>query len=176
MRSSRQRHGLGAANETAPSLASNVTDHCDQPLTANRLTQEVTRGVARLFDAMGFASLPEVPLANGRRLDLLALGEGGALWAVEIKTSIADFRGDRKWPDYLEFCERLYFAVPLDFPQDILPMEQGLIVADAYDARILRNPGDRKLPAARRKALTLRFARLAAKRLLYGQPGYGQAG
>ncbi len=129
----------------------------------------VARGVARLFDAMGLACLPEVPLANGRRLDLLALGEAGGLWAVEIKTSVADFRADRKWPDYLAFCERLYFAVPPDFPREILPADQGLIVADAYDARILRDVPDRKLPAARRKALTLRFARLAARRLLLSQ-------
>ena len=153
-----------------------MTENPDQTPAANSLTLEVTRGVARLFDALGFATLPEVPLANGRRLDLLALGEGGALWAVEIKTSVADFRGDRKWPDYLGFCERLYFAVPLDFPREILPLEQGLIVADAYDARILRDTEDRKLPAARRKALTLRFARLAAKRLFHGQPGYTYPG
>ena len=133
--------------------------------------QGIVRGVARLFDAMGLVSLPEVPLANGRRLDLLALGEGGALWAVEIKTSVADFRSDRKWRDYLEFCERLYFAVPPGFPQEILPFDQGLIVADAYDARILRETADRKLSAARRKALTLRFARLAARRLLQSQSG-----
>jgi hypothetical protein len=129
----------------------------------------VARGVVRLFDAMGFACLPEVPLANGRRLDVLALGDRGALWAVEIKSSLADFRSDRKWPDYLEFCERLYFAVPPDFPREILPEDQGLIVADAYDARILRDAPDRSLPAARRKAMTLRFGRLAARRLLLSQ-------
>ncbi len=131
----------------------------------------IARGVMRLFDAMGLASLPEVPLANGRRLDLLALGDGGALWAVEIKSSLADFRADRKWPDYLDFCERLYFAVPPDFPHEVLPAEHGLIVADAYDARILRAAAERKLSAARRKALTLRFARLAARRLLHTQGG-----
>lgn len=159
MKPAPQSHGsfddsAGDAAETAPVLPT---------------AQNVARGVARLFDAMGLVSLPEVPLANGRRLDLLALGDGGALWAVEIKTSVADFRNDRKWPDYLEFCERLYFAVPPGFPQEILPPDQGLIVADAYDARILRETVDRKLSAARRKALTLRFARLAARRLLHSQ-------
>jgi hypothetical protein len=131
----------------------------------------VARGVARLFGAMGLACLPEVPLKTGRRLDLLALGEGGQIWAVEIKSSVADFRADKKWPEYLAYCERLYFAVPPDFPTEILPDDQGLIVADAYDARILREVADRKLAAARRKALTLRFARLAARRLSQAQGG-----
>jgi hypothetical protein len=150
-------------------LEADFPDSASDPTRPSPAATGVARGVARLFDAMGLACLPEVPLANGRRLDLLALGDKGQLWAVEIKTSVADFRADRKWPDYLEFCERLYFAVPPGFPCEILPEDQGLIVADAYDARILREIADRALPAARRKALTLRFARLAARRLMAPQ-------
>src|SRR5690242_4713356 len=124
------------------------------------------RGVRRLFVEQGFASLAEFSLANGRRADVAALGRGGEIAIVEIKSSIADFRADRKWPDYWDYCDRLYFAVGADFPQDLIPAECGLIVADAFGAAILREPPEpRPLNPARRSAVMLRFARTAAARL-----------
>jgi len=113
----------------------------------------------------GFASLTEFPTAAGRRMDLCALGPKGEIWCIEVKSSRADFVSDSKWADYLPWSEKLFFAVPDGFPTDILPPEHGLILADHWGGEILRMAQSRPLAPARRKAQTLRFARLAAERL-----------
>jgi len=125
----------------------------------------VQRGVRRLFAQLGHVTLPEVTLANGRRADVIALAPDGHLTIVEIKSSVADFRADRKWPDYRDFCDRLFFAIPETVPLEILPESAGLIVADAFGAAILREAPCHPLAGARRKAVTLRFARAAAATL-----------
>ena len=122
-------------------------------------------GICRALDQLGYASLLEFPLANGRRADILALGKTGDLMIVEIKSSVADFRADRKWALYREFADRLYFAVPSEFPVLLIPEECGLIVADAFGAAVLRHGALTPLAPARRRALTLRFALAAASRL-----------
>lgn len=132
---------------------------------AQAAAQRVARGVCRLFDRLGHVGLTEFVLKSGRRADIIALGLGGELTIVEIKTSLADFRSDAKWPQYLDFCERFYFAVPRGFPLAALPEDQGLILADGYDAAILRDAVPRQIAAARRKAVTLRFGQVAARRL-----------
>lgn len=126
---------------------------------------EIARGVLRLMHDYGFAGVTEMTLANGRRADVTAIGPGGDISIVEIKSSVADFRSDQKWPEYRPFCDRFYFAVGQDFPHDIIPEDTGLIIADAYGGAVIREPDYDKLAAARRKAVTLRFARLAAGRL-----------
>ena|SRR5438552_7401133 len=139
----------------------------DSPLAA----QDVARGVTRLFFRHDLFALCEVPLPNGRRADMMAIDGKGMLTIVEIKVSRADLLGDCKWRDYLDFCDRFFWAVPQGFGLD--PFEDalrepglcGLIVADRYDAAIIREPALRKLAPARRKAETLRFARRAARRL-----------
>ena len=128
--------------------------------------KDICRGTARALARLGFASLAEVPLANGRRADLLAVGRDGMLLIVEVKSSLADFRNDRKWGEYRAFCDRLAFAVAADFPRELIPEDCGLIVADPFDAMILREGAATLLAPARRRALTLRFGRLAAGRLL----------
>src|SRR5437764_4333703 len=125
----------------------------------------LARGVCRALDQLGYASLTEFPLANGQRADILALGRTGDLVIVEIKSSVADFRSDRKWASYREFADRLYFAVPNDFPALLIPEECGLIVADAFGAAMLRHGVLTPLMPARRRTLTLRFATHAANRL-----------
>jgi hypothetical protein len=125
----------------------------------------LARGVCRALDQLGYASLVEFPLANGRRADVVALGKGGDLVIVEIKSSVADFRADQKWPAYREFSDRLYFAVASGFPTVLIPQECGLMVADAFGAAVLRDGGTIPLSPGRRRALTLRFARIAAARL-----------
>jgi hypothetical protein len=125
----------------------------------------LARGICRALDQLGYASLVEFPLANGRRADILALGKTGQLVIVEIKSSVADFRADRKWASYREFADRLYFAVPNEFPALLIPEECGLIVADGFGAALLRHGVATPLAAARRRALTLRFAFAAAARL-----------
>ena len=132
---------------------------------AAALTKGVTRGVCRGLVDLGYCVLREFSLKNGRRTDVIGLGTGGDVVIVEVKVTIADFLGDRKWPDYSEFCDRLAFAVPAEFPQDLLPDDCGLMVADAYGAEIIREAPHRPMHASRRKALTLRFARSAASRL-----------
>lgn len=125
----------------------------------------LARGVGRALDQLGYASLAEFPLANRRRADILALGKTGDLIIIEIKSSVADFRSDRKWTLYREFADRLYFAVTNDFPAPLIPEECGLIVADGFGAAILRHGALMPLAPARRRALTLRFAMAAASRL-----------
>ncbi len=119
----------------------------------------------RLLQAMGHSTLIEFPLKSGRRADILALGAAGEIWIVEVKSCVADFRSDRKWPEYREWCDRLFFAVAPDFPQALLPEDVGVMIADEYDAILLRNSEPTLIKSARRKALTLRFAHLAARRL-----------
>ena len=125
----------------------------------------LARSTCRALEQLGYASLLEFPLANGRRADILALGKSGDLIIVEIKSSVADFRADRKWAAYREFADRLYFAVPNEFPALLIPEECGLIVADAFGAAVLRHGAATPLAAARRRAVTLRFAIAAASRL-----------
>ena len=120
----------------------------------------LARGVCRALDQLGYASLVEFPLANGRRADILGLGKPGDLVIVEIKNSVADFRADRKWASYRDFADRLYFAVPNHFPQVLIPEECGLMVADPFGAAVLRDGVTTRLSPGRRRALTLRFARI----------------
>jgi hypothetical protein len=133
--------------------------------------------VSRLLAAHGFASLCELPLPNGRRADVVALADGGEIWIVEIKSCIEDFRVDRKWPEYREFCDRLLFAVAPHFPVEVLPADAGLIKADRYGGEIVRAAPEHRLAGARRKAMTLRLARAAALRLcaLYDPEGAFEA-
>lgn len=134
--------------------------------TSPQNTLAVTRGVQRCLYVRGYAPLTEFILPGGGRLDVMAVGPGGDILAVEIKVSLADLRGDRKWPGYLEWCERFYFAVPVGFPLEAVPDTPGLIVADRYGAEIVRESPVAALAPARRKALTLGFARAAAERHL----------
>jgi len=129
------------------------------------ITALLARGVTRMLMDLGLASLLEVPLANGRRADVMALTAGGEIWIVETKSCLADFAVDSKWPDYVEYCDRFFFGVTEDFPCDLIPEDVGLIVADGFGGAILRESPTRPLAGARRKAVTLLFARLAAARL-----------
>jgi hypothetical protein len=126
---------------------------------------DIGRGVARLLRAHGFATVNEVALANGRRADVAGISDSGAIWIVEIKSCLDDFRTDQKWPEYRQYCDRLFFAVAPDFPRGVLPTDTGLIIADRYGGEIIRPAPEHKLAAARRKAMTLRFVRIAALRL-----------
>ena len=125
----------------------------------------LARGVCRTLEQLGYVSLVELPLANGRRADILALGKTADFVIIEIKNSVADFRADRKWGAYRDFSDRLYFAVPNDFPRPLIPDECGLMVADSFGAAVLRDGSTTRLDAGRRRALTMRFARIAATRL-----------
>jgi hypothetical protein len=143
-------------------------------LEARDTAQTICRGVIRALTQRGFATLAEVSLADGRRADILALGRDGALVVVEIKSSVADFRADRKWPDYRRWCDRLYFAVAEGFPMELIPEDCGLMLADGFGAAILREAPSQKMGSARRRALHLRFARTAGARLLrLADPGAG---
>jgi hypothetical protein len=128
----------------------------------------VARGAIRWLRARGFAALTEFTLPDGLRMDVAALGPGGRFAALEIKTSLADFRSDRKWAGYLDWCESFAFAVPPEFDTSVLPADRGLLIADRYGAEELRPGPLTSLAPARRKALTLRFARVAAERLMRG--------
>ncbi|MCF3642319.1 MmcB family DNA repair protein [Rhizobium sp. TRM95111] len=149
-----------------------VSLHNDNPLIDGRQSARammVRRGVQMLLSEMRHAVLPELTLASGRRADLITLSEKGEIWIVEIKTSIEDFRVDRKWPDYRRHCDRLFFATHKDVPLDIFPEECGLILSDGYGAHILREAPEHRLPAPTRKSVTFAFARVAAGRLLLAE-------
>jgi hypothetical protein len=126
---------------------------------------DVARGVSRLLLAEGLSPIVEFSLPNNRRLDVAALGPDGTIAGVEIKVSLADLRADDKWPEYLSFCDLFFFAVPPEFPQNTLPLTTGLIVADRFGGAIIRQSQRNMLHASRRRALTLRFAMIAAERL-----------
>ena len=145
-----------------------VTPQPVNPLADGRQSERalmVRRGVQRLFLQLGHAVLPELSLASGRRADLVALTRSGEFWIVEIKSSIEDFRTDRKWPDYRAHCDRLFFATHPDVPAEIFPDACGFIMSDGYGAEIVREAPEHKLAGATRKALMLRFARAGASRL-----------
>ncbi|MCB1397140.1 MAG: MmcB family DNA repair protein [Rhodobacter sp.] len=126
--------------------------------------QRLARGVCRLLRSHDFATLDEVAPRPGLRVDVMGLGPRGEVWIIECKSSRGDFQSDRKWQGYLEWCDRYFWAVPQDFPAEILPEGAGLIIADDWFGEIVTMAPAHPLAAARRKALTLRFARMAALR------------
>jgi hypothetical protein len=132
------------------------------PLQPGQLLQ---RGVSRLLASHGFACVEELVPARGLRVDVMALGPKGEIWVVECKSCRADFTSDAKWPGYLEWADRFFFAVPEDFPSEMLPDDQGLILADAYTAEIVRMAPEVRLAPARRKVMVQKFAATAARRL-----------
>lgn len=133
-------------------------------ITRPETTLAVTRGAYRLLTEMSYAPLAEVGLPNGRRADLMALGPRGEIVIVEVKSSAEDYLTDRKWGEYAPYCDAFFFAVAPEFPMGLLPEEPGLIVADGFGGAVVREAPRFPLVAARRKALTLAFARLAAFR------------
>jgi len=130
------------------------------------LAGDLARGVMRLFGDLGQSCVAELPLGNGRRVDVMALDRGGLLTIVEIKTGPADYRSDRKWHEYLGYCDAFYFAVPETFDRSLLPDGIGVIVADPWSGAILAASPQYRLAPARRKAVILRFARTAGQRLM----------
>jgi hypothetical protein len=136
-------------------------DVAEAPLR-DAVTREVCRGVGRLLRALGFAVINELSLANGRRADVVGLSPAGDIWIVEVKSCLDDLRVDSKWPEYRDFSDALFFAVAPGFPVDMLPADTGLILADRFGGEIVRQAPETRLAAARRKAMTLRFARAAA--------------
>ncbi|MGK9203126.1 MULTISPECIES: MmcB family DNA repair protein [Sinorhizobium] len=142
--------------------------HGDNPLADGRQSEramKVRRGVQRLLMELRHAALPELTLASGRRADLISLSPKGEIWIIEIKTSIEDFRVDRKWPEYRLHCDRLFFATHAQVPLDIFPEECGLMLSDGYGAHMLRDAPEHRLPPSTRKSVTQAFARTAAQRL-----------
>ncbi|MCA0995823.1 MULTISPECIES: MmcB family DNA repair protein [Roseobacteraceae] len=134
----------------------------DIPLMPGQL---LARGVCRHLASLGFAVVEEFTPERGKRVDVMALGPKGEIWVVECKSSRADFMSDGKWEGYLDWCDRYFWAVDEAFPTDLLPEGTGLIIADAYDAEVLRMAPEVKLSGARRNALIRRFAIHAARRL-----------
>ena len=142
-----------------------ANDPADLAIPAAELTVQVTRGVCRGLIDHGLVVLTEFTLRNGRRADVIAIDSAGTVTIVEVKVSTADFLADGKWPEYRDYCDRLFFAAPPDFPHEILPDECGLIVADAWGAATLREAPVHPLHASRRKMVLLGFAHKAAERL-----------
>ena len=134
------------------------------PLARLAPGQLLARGVCRHLRSHDFVSVEELVPTRGLRVDVMAMGPKGEIWVIECKSSRADFQSDHKWQGYLDWCDRFFWAVDEDFPTDLLPDGTGLIVADAYDAEILRMGPEDKLAGARRKVVTQTFARHAALR------------
>jgi hypothetical protein len=145
------------------------------PPTAAARTLAVCRAASRFCARLGWAPLPEVPLPNGRRADLLALLPDGGFAVIEVKSCARDFLSDGKWPEYRDFCDQLYFAVDLDFPQALIPEEVGLLVTEGPDATRLRKAPVHPLAPARRRSLLHRYAVTAAGRLAALQDPAGAA-
>jgi hypothetical protein len=138
------------------------------PLADGRQSEtaaRIARGVRRHLRALAYSSVTELPLLDGRRADVVAVNAHSEIVIVEIKSSVADFRADHKWSDYRAHCDRLYFAIPDDLPAEIMPAEEGLIVADGFGAAVVREATLRRIAPATRRAVLLRFAQAAADRL-----------
>ena len=127
--------------------------------------QLLARGVCRHLRQLGFVTVEELVPSSGLRVDVMALGPKSEIWIIECKSSRADFTSDQKWQRYLEWGDRFFWAVDADFPTELLPDDSGLILADAYDAEILRMGAQSILAGARRKVVLQKFARHAAIRL-----------
>lgn len=127
--------------------------------------QILARGVCRHMITHGFVTVEELVPTRGLRVDVMALGPKGEVWVIECKSSREDFTSDKKWQGYLDWCDRYFWAVDADFPTDLLPDETGLIIADGYDADIIRMGPESKLAPARRKVMVQKFATHAARRL-----------
>ncbi len=136
----------------------------DAVFSRPQTTLAVTRGAARLVAALGWAPVFEVPLPNGRRADIMAVSPKGEFAIVEVKSSVPDYLCDHKWAEYAPYCDRFYFAVAPEFPREILAQGPGLIVADGFGGAVLTESPITPLAPARRRALILGFARLAAMR------------
>lgn len=143
-------------DETCPGLT---------PTIRPEVTASLKRGVGRALVAADQAVLFELPLSNNRRADVVALDHQGRFTIIEIKSGLADFQADRKWQDYQDYCDFFAFAVGADFPEDVLPSDEGLMIADSFGAEVVRPLRYDPLSAARRKAMLIRFARAGAGRL-----------
>lgn len=145
-----------------------VSINSSNPLIDGRQSEtamEIRNGMMRHLYRFNMSVLAEFPLATGRRADLLAIDRKGTITIVEIKSSIEDFKVDQKWPDYKFHCDRFLFATHPKVPSEIFPEEEGLIIADNFGAEVIREANEERISAATRKAVTLRFGRLAANRL-----------
>lgn len=158
------RIGASVTQDGMPFVLSSAA----HPLADGRQSERalmIRRGVQRLMIEHGVAVLPELSLAGGRRADLVAMTRKGDIWIIEIKSSIEDFRVDRKWPEYRLFCDRLFFATHPGVPADIFPEECGFILSDGYGAEILREAPEHRLGAPMRKRMVAAIARAGAMRL-----------
>ncbi|MCI4662724.1 MAG: MmcB family DNA repair protein [Neomegalonema sp.] len=135
--------------------------------TRPEITQMITRGLRRHLASGQIFALTEFVPERGKRVDLIALTRSGEIWVIEVKSSLADFQADAKWPGYRNWCDRFYFGVAREFPVEVLPDDAGLFIADGFDGQCVREAPLEKLAPARRKALTLRIARQAMARLQY---------
>ena len=150
----------------------NIPDLSVHCLVPAQRTDAICRAVMRFCLLRGWSPLPEVPLPNGRRADVLALRPDGGFAVVEVKSGARDFLSDNKWQEYREYCDEFFFAVDLDFPQELLPEDTGLLVAAEGEAALLRPAPAHALAPARRRALLLRYAMLGAQRLaMLSDPG-----
>jgi hypothetical protein len=137
--------------------------------------QRLARGVCRHLRSHDFVCVEELVPTSGLRVDVMALGPKGEVWIIECKSGRTDYQTDHKWQGYLEWCDRFFWAVDEAFPTELLPDGTGLILADAYDAEILRMGPETPLAGARRKVMVQKFARHAALRLQgYRDPGFGE--
>ena len=158
-------------NDSDPQLA---------PASGPLVATDVVRGICRLFARNDIWCLPEMPLRCGRRADLMGIDAKGNIVIVEVKVSRADLLGDGKWTDYLDYCDRFYWGLSPTLDRACLETEAfrpdccGVIVADGYDAEILRPAPTRKLAAPRRKVETERLARTALRRLVTGADPHTQ--
>ena len=135
-------------------------------LEASKNFSKISRGVMRHFAQIGLSSLSEFSPIRGLRVYIVALGPSDETWIVECKSGRNDFKSDNKWHNYLDWCDRYFWAVDAEFPIDILPYDTGLIIADPYDASILREAPLNKVSAARRKKLIKSIAKSACNRVL----------
>ncbi len=137
----------------------------DKAASTELMSSRIARGVRRYLRALGYSTVTELSLLDGRRADVAGVNDQGEILIVEIKSSVADFRADQKWRDYRAHCDRLFFAIPEAIPAEIMPEDAGLMIADGFGAFVVREAATLKIAPATRRAVLLRFAQTAADRL-----------
>lgn len=129
------------------------------------IAADIARGVSRLMSQMDYSPVTELTLNTGRRIDVAGINKKGEILFIEIKSGVADYQSDQKWQEYLDYCDRFFFAVNADFPNELIPESTGLIIADRYGAQIMRDVPKAPAHASRRRTVLIRYGRTSAQRL-----------
>lgn len=81
--------------------------------TRQEITKILSQAAVHYLVKKGFSVSQEIGLNNWgrRRADLLALNLKGEIIICEVKSCREDFTADKKYEQYLPFCNKMYFVI-----------------------------------------------------------------